>query len=87
MCRQCGRIYHITNMPPAVEGVCDDDGAELYTRDDDKLDAVKNRLEVYREQTRPLISFYRDKKIIEDIDSSQSPEDSFLQIKELVASV
>ncbi len=87
MCRQCGRIYHIANMPPAVEGVCDDDGAELYTRDDDKLDAVKNRLEVYREQTQPLISFYRDREILQDIDSSQSPEDSFLQIKELVASV
>ena len=87
VCPVCGRIYHITNMPPRKEGICDDDGAALIIRDDDTLEAVQNRLLVYRRQTEPLIGYYRDRKLIRDIDSSQAPEDSFRQIKELVDSL
>jgi adenylate kinase len=84
VCRSCGAIYHVENMPPKVEGKCDTCGGELYTRDDDTIVSIKNRLRVYKEQTEPLIEYYRGKGLLRDIDSSTSPEHSFAQIKSLV---
>jgi len=51
ICRSCGAIYHVENMPPKTEGKCDRCGGELYIRDDDKIESIKNRLRVYKEQT------------------------------------
>lgn len=84
VCRSCGAIYHVDNMPPKVEGKCDRCGGELYIRDDDKIDSIKNRLRVYKEQTEPLIAYYRDKGLLQDIDSSKSPDNSLKQIKSLL---
>ena len=84
VCRSCGAIYHVDNMPPKVEGKCDRCGGELYIRDDDKIDSIKNRLRVYKEQTEPLIAYYRDKGRLQEIDSSKSPENSLEQIKSLL---
>jgi adenylate kinase len=84
VCRSCGAIYHVENMPPKAEGKCDTCGGELYTRDDDTIESIKNRLRVYKEQTEPLIEYYRGKGLLRDIDSSTSPEHSFAQIKSLV---
>jgi adenylate kinase len=84
VCRSCGAIYHIENMPPEVEGTCDRCGGELYIRDDDKIESIKNRLRVYKEQTEPLIAYYKDKSLLREIDSSKSPEDSLGQIKSLL---
>lgn len=84
VCRNCGAIYHVQNMPPRVEGRCDRCDGQLYTREDDKVEAIQNRLRVYREQTEPLIRYYRQKGLLRDIDSSQSPEDSLQQIKVLL---
>jgi adenylate kinase len=81
VCRSCGAIYHVDNMPPKVEGKCDRCGGELYIRDDDKIDSIKNRLRVYKEQTEPLIAYYRDKGLLREIDSSKSPQHSLEQIK------
>ncbi|MBN2551557.1 MAG: adenylate kinase [Spirochaetales bacterium] len=81
VCRSCGAIYHVDNMPPKVEGKCDRCGGELYIRDDDKIDSIKNRLRVYKEQTEPLIAYYRDKGLLREIDSSRSPQHSLEQIK------
>lgn len=58
MCRKCGAIYHMLYNAPAVDGVCDACGGELYQRDDDKLETVTNRLDVYEAQTAPLIGYY-----------------------------
>ena len=58
MCRKCGAIYHMLYNAPAKEGVCDACGGELYQRDDDKLETVTNRLDVYEAQTAPLIGYY-----------------------------
>ena len=69
VCKNCGKSYHIENMKPQKEGVCDDCGAELYTRDDDKPEAIQKRLEVYREQTAPLIAYYRERGLLKDIDA------------------
>jgi adenylate kinase len=84
ICRNCGAIYHVTNMPSKVKGVCDRCGGPLYTRPDDSLESITNRLDVYRKQTEPLIDFYRKKKLLKDIDSSKSPEDTHRQIEKVL---
>jgi adenylate kinase len=74
VCRACGAIYHVRNMPSKVKGVCDRCGGQTYTRDDDKLESITNRLEVYKQQTEPLIAFYRKRGLLRDVDSSTTPE-------------
>lgn len=71
-CRTCGAVYHVTLNPPKVEGVCDVDGGELYQRDDDKEDTVRNRLFVYYKQTSPLIGYYFAKGVLAEVDGSRS---------------
>ncbi|MBN2051651.1 MAG: adenylate kinase [Spirochaetales bacterium] len=70
ICRNCGAGYHVDFMPPKKEGICDVCGGELYTRPDDAIEAIQNRLEVYRVQTSPLIDYYRRKDLIIDVDGS-----------------
>ncbi|MCS6802367.1 MAG: adenylate kinase [Chloroflexota bacterium] len=66
LCRSCGASYNLTSNPPHEEGVCDRDGGPLYQRDDDRPEVVKTRLAVYREQTVPLLDYYRRQgKLIE----------------------
>ncbi len=69
VCKGCGKSYHVVNMKPKKEGVCDECAGELYTREDDKAEAIKKRLEVYREQTEPLIEYFRGKGLLKDIDA------------------
>jgi adenylate kinase len=81
ICKSCGAIYHVTNMPSKAKGVCDKCGGPLYTRPDDSLESITNRLEVYRRQTEPLIQYYATKGLLKDIDSSKSPQDTMRQIR------
>ncbi len=81
VCKSCGAIYHVKNMPSKVKGVCDKCGGQLYTRPDDTIESITNRLDVYKKQTEPLINYYRKKKLLRDIDSSKSPEDTLVQIR------
>jgi adenylate kinase len=67
-CRACGFGFHVQFKPPKAEGVCDECGGELYQRDDDQEVAIRERLSVYREQTQPLIDFYRGKGTLKAID-------------------
>jgi adenylate kinase len=69
VCRKCGYNFHTIFDKPKIETVCDHCGGEVYTRDDDKAEAVQKRLEVYRAQTAPLIDFYRKKGILIDVDA------------------
>ena len=74
-CRKCSTIFHKTNMPPKKDGVCDKCGGELYTRDDDKPEAIRKRLEVFRKETAPLIDYYDKKGIVVRIDANDpSPQ-------------
>jgi len=75
VCRNCGAVYHVTFNPPKQDGVCDICGGELYQRDDDRPETVKNRLYVYYKQTGPLIGYYFCRGIIEHIDAMQPLED------------
>ena len=70
-CRQCGKMYHVKFDPPALEGRCDSCGGDLYLRDDDREETVRKRLGVYQEQTAPLIDYYRNKKLLCEIDGMQ----------------
>jgi adenylate kinase len=74
-CKSCGHVWHIEFDPPSVEGVCDKDGGKLYQRDDDKPETVRHRLEVYRQQTEPLIGFYRETGKLVAIDALGAVED------------
>ncbi|MEA5032894.1 MAG: adenylate kinase [Sphaerochaeta sp.] len=74
MCKSTGKIYHVLYNPPKVEGIDDETGEPLIQRDDDKEDAILNRLEVYDRQTAPLISYYKEKGMLRDIDAKGSPE-------------
>jgi len=73
-CRANGHIYNQKSNPPKKEGVCDLDGSELYQRDDDKAETVKRRIQVYLEQTSPLITYYRDHGKLVEIDGMQTIE-------------
>lgn len=77
VCRSCGESFHVEFIPPAKEGVCDKCSGELYTRDDDKIEAIRNRLSVYGQSTEPLINFYREEGNLVDVDSSQHPDKVF----------
>jgi adenylate kinase len=74
VCRKCGANYHTVFNKPQKEGICDTCGGEVYTRDDDRQEAVQKRLEVYREQTAPLIGFYREKGLLTDVDARPQVE-------------
>jgi adenylate kinase len=79
-CRDCGTNYHVTYGPPQMAGQCNVCGGELYQRDDDKPEVIKNRLEVYREKTADLIGFYREKNLLREVDASPSPEEVFAAV-------
>ena len=79
-CLTCGATYHIEHVPPKKEGICDVCGSELVLRDDDKPETVKNRLNVYHEQTQPLIDFYTEKGVLKTVDGTVPLEEVFAAI-------
>ncbi len=79
-CVNCGATYHIEHVPPKTEGVCDRCGSGLILRDDDKPETVKNRLQVYHDQTQPLISYYKEKGILRTVDGTMDRDDVFAAI-------
>ena len=72
-----GRVYHEKYNPPVVKWIDDIDGSQLYQREDDRPDTVRHRIEVYNEQTAPLINYYRDKGLLAEIDGTQPIDDVF----------
>ena len=79
-CLACGATYHIEHIPPKAEGICDKCGQELVLRDDDKPETVMKRLNVYHEQTQPLIDFYTAKGILKTVDGTVDMMDVFSAI-------
>ena len=74
ICRNCGEIYHMTNKPSKVEGVCDKCGGELYQRKDDTVESLKVRLEEYSKNTEPLLDYYKEKGLLVTINADQSAD-------------
>ena len=79
-CPVCGASYHIVALPPKQEGICDHCGSELIHRDDDKPETVQNRLNVYHEQTQPLIDYYRKAGVLHTVDGTKSRDEVFADI-------
>lgn len=77
---QSGRVYHERYNPPVVKWIDDIDGTQLYQREDDKPETVRRRIDVYNEQTAPLIDYYREKGLLAEIDGTQPIEDVFAAI-------
>jgi len=74
-CRAQGHVFHLKNNPPKIDGICDFDGSDLYVRDDDKVETVKHRIEVYTRQTSVLIDHYRKLGNLVEIDGAKPIED------------
>ena len=83
-CVNCGATYHIVNIPPKVEGICDKCGAKLILRDDDQPETVKKRLDVYHEQTQPLIDYYTEEGVLKEVDGTVDMMDVFESITKLL---
>lgn len=83
-CVSCGATYHLEYAPTKKEGICDSCGSELILRDDDKPETVKKRLDVYHEQTQPLIDYYTKKGILKRVDGTKNMEDVFSDIKAIL---
>ena len=84
-CLECGATYHIVAIPPKQEGVCDNCGSKLVLRDDDKPETVQKRLDVYHEQTQPLIDYYNKAGILKSVDGTQPMEKVFEDITNILA--
>ena len=79
-CPNCGATYHIVNIPPKKEGICDNCGTELIQRADDKAETVKKRLDVYHDATQPLIDYYKELGVLKEVDGTQPMNDVFEDI-------
>ena len=77
VCKDCGASYHIVNIPPKKDGVCDICGGELIQRKDDNIETVENRINVYEEQTAPLIGYYKEAGSLVDFDGEASLDEVF----------
>jgi adenylate kinase len=84
-CPKCGKIYNMITNPPKNDETCDMCNVKLYQRDDDKEDVIRKRLEVYKTQTSPLISYYRLEGIFEIIDASKSVEEVSSEIEKKIS--
>ena len=80
VCKKCGAGYHIKNMPPKVEGICDKCGGELEQRKDDNVETAENRIKVYKESTEPLIGYYSGTGALKNFNAEKAPEEVFNEI-------
>ena len=84
LCSKCGANYHILNMPPKKQGVCDKCGGALYQRDDDKEAAIRQRLKIFNILTKPMINYYKRKGVLHTINGNQAPDRIFESIKKIL---
>jgi adenylate kinase len=82
-CSKCKAVFHLTNMPPQVKGICDHCGGELIQREDDRPESVRVRMEVYEKSTRPLIDFYKKRGLLVSIKAEGSAEDVYQRTRAL----
>ena len=82
-----GRIYHVEFNPPAVEGVCDEDGSELIQREDDQPETVRKRLEIYHELTAPVERYYEERGLLHRIDGTATPTEVHDHVRAAIATL
>jgi adenylate kinase len=83
-CKDCGAIFNIKTAPPKAKGICDKCGGTLYQREDQKPEVIKERLKTYKEQTEPLINYYRKKKLLADVSAEPAPEKVFTEVEKIL---
>jgi adenylate kinase len=86
-CKSCGEIFNKRFLKPKVEGVCDKCGGQLYTRDDDKPEVIQERLNTYRRQTKPLLDYYKERNLVENVRNTEAavpPEKIVKQILDII---
>lgn len=84
VCKKCHALFHIKNMPPVQEGVCDRCQGELYQRSDDKEEVVKDRLKIYRANVEELLIFYQGNNLLRRVDSGQGVQKTLVEIEEII---
>ena len=84
VCKACGASYHVVNIPPKQEGICDTCGGELFQRADDTVETVENRINVYNQQTKPLVDYYKESGIIATVDGALGLDEVFGKIVEAI---
>lgn len=84
VCKACGASFHIVNVPPKQEGICDSCGGELFQRADDTIETVENRINVYNQQTMPLVDYYKEAGIIATVDGALGLDEVFAKIVEAI---
>lgn len=87
ICKECAANYHLVNLPPKDEGVCDRCRGQLYQRQDDMPATVQNRLKVYQQQTAELIEYYRRQGILAAINSDLSKDETFALVRQIMQTV
>ena len=83
-CLSCGATYHMVHIPPKKEGICDVCGQPLVLRDDDKPETVQKRLNVYHEQTQPLIDYYTTQGVLKTVDGTRDLNEVFQEIVDIL---
>jgi adenylate kinase len=86
-CEENGHVFHVEFNPPEREGVCDLDGSPLITRDDDKPEVIRHRLDQYHEKTEPLIDYYDRQSVLRRIDGSETPEQVGAEVERTLATL
>jgi adenylate kinase len=86
-CVKNGHVYHVEFDPPKHEGVCDQDGSRLVQREDDKPETIRKRLEVYHDQTEPLIDWYAQRGKLRRFDGTRTPEEVHSHIRATLATL
>ena len=84
VCEECGANYHVDFQPPEEAGVCDECGSELIQRDDDTEETARERLEVFAENTEPVIDHFREEGVLEEVDGEATPDEVFDRIRGVV---
>ena len=87
VCVKNGHLYHVEFDPPKHEGICDQDGTRLIQRDDDKPETIRKRLEVYHDQTEPLIDYYDDRGLLRRFDGQRTPTEVHDHIRATLATL
>jgi adenylate kinase len=86
-CTEKGHVFHLEFNPPEKEGVCDIDGSELITRDDDKPEVIKKRLDTYHDKTEPLVEFYDKRGILQHVKGDAPPDEVADRIRGMLATL
>lgn len=85
-CPNCRRVFHELARPPKRRGLCDDCGAELFQREDDRPETIRVRMEAYEISTAPLVAFYQRRRLLISISAGDTPEDTFARTLEALKS-